>query len=273
MRSDTLLHAEQILQIRKNEPLSFKGLKIYPLTVARMEEFKALQAGLTVRQSTLPLKYMVMDYASALFCMENDLLQNGEEGIGLFAAFLRLILLSLRIDGEETKSLPKMLKITLNEKGDAVLEGIHFTQDGKTVFCTANEISGVIRPYIAALNGICLPDESENTDLVKDYALKKKITAQDIALDEDLDDLFATVAYLYKIRVRDLMDWTVREFMKAVGAIKREKLFSAYITAELSGMVEFKKGNPVPSLFYDRLDESLGTVAMSEIGKNLGKEL
>ena len=135
---------------------------------------------------------------------------------------------------------------------------------------TAREFSNIIRPLIAEQNGLKLPDESENAELVKDAELLAKAD-NDISLDINTDDLIASVAYQSGIRERDINEWTVREFENRRKAIQRDKRYQMYGTAELSGMVSFKKGNPAPCWEFDIKADECGTMPLSEIGKVFNK--
>ena len=81
----------------------------------------------------------------------------------------------------------------------------------------------------------------------------------------------ASVAYQSGIRERDINEWTVREFENRRKAIQRDKRYQMYGTAELSGMVSFKKGNPAPCWEFDIKADECGTMPLSEIGKVFNK--
>jgi len=89
-------------------------------------------------------------------------------------------------------------------------------------------------------------------------------------LNVSVSDLVASVAYLSHCRETDIYEWTVAEFERRVRAIDRDKLYMIYATAESSGFVTFKSGNPVPSWRYDPKDNNIfGTVS----GKDMESKL
>ena len=118
-----------------------------------------------------------------------------------------------------------------------------------------------LRPVIAAQNGLELPDETENADLVE---AENDISSQDaISLNLDFNTLLASVARDQHCRRVDLLDYTIREFFALRDAIQRDKLFTLYKMAELNG-TKFTKGNPWPSWCYDSKAQSNALISMAQ---------
>lgn len=254
--------------IRCGNPVTECGLTFYPITMRQYEAFVNTRDVLTLRMASLPVRYMVMDYISALFAMEADAAANGNGGGGMFWSFMRLLYLSLRIE-MNADTLAQAI-FYRHEPGGSAINHLSICQCGKTVELTPADISAKIRPLIAALNGLELPDESENIDLIRDAEAKKAFYARNAApLDVNIDDLIASVAYLSHVREIDVYDWTVREFELRRRAIDRDKRYTLNAQAEMSGMITFKSGNPAPSWCYDTLDDSLGTITLSALGQSL----
>jgi hypothetical protein len=222
------------------------------------------------------VRYVSLDYLSAVFALELDALAEGKEPSmatgGLFFRLMRLFGLSLRIE---------MTAERLNEcifyraaEGNISIDHMELTQtdaDGNpnTVKITPFQFSSILRPLIAAQNQIELPDESENAELVDAYQKKKQIQDRGVALKTDLDDLVSSVAYHSGVSDAEIMDWNVRDFENRRRAIERDKRYMLYAQAEMSGMVTFKNGNPYPSWCFDALDDTLGTMEYAELAKTL----
>ena len=254
--------------IRNGESTEACGLCFYPITMENYEEFSACKDALLLRLGTLPVKYSCRNYLSAVFAMETDAALEGTPTAGIFARIMTLTCLSLRI-GFDMGEILEHATVIRDEKGISLSE-LEFFQNGKAVRVTAREFSNIIRPLIAEQNGLKLPDESENAELVKDAELLAK-SDNDISLDINTDDLIASVAYQSGMRERDINEWTVREFENRRKAIQRDKRYQMYGTAELSGMVSFKKGNPAPCWEFDIKADECGTMPLSEIGKVFNK--
>ena len=257
---ETLQRSDIRSAIRKAEPIEECGLIFYPIMMDDYEKFLSCKDAIILRLGTLPVRYQIKDYLNAIFCMEMDAREKGEQ-IGLFANAMSFLLLSLQIKREGVKQIYYHSAETETQIDSIVIE-----QAGKEVTITPIDFSAKIRPLLALQNGLVLPDESENVDLVKANELKISLSANS-NLDSNTDDLIASVAYQSRVSEREIMYWTVREFEKRKEAIERDKRFMLYGQAEMSGMVQFKKGNPYPSWCFDAKDESMGTIKVSEIGK------
>ena len=261
--------------IIKGEAIRECGLDFFPITMEHYEDFIQCKEALVVRQSTLPVKYVSMDYLSAIFAMEVDAMRegNGSGGGGMFAKLMHLLGLSLRIDMNNEMLNDNIYYLNTGDR--IVIERMVFTQtdaDGeeRTAELTPFQFSTQVRPLIALQNRIELPDETENVDLVSAYESKKNLESGGVPVNPDIEDLKSTVAYLSGITDKELLSWTIRDFENRRRTIDRVEKHRSYRQAELGGMVSFKNGNPYPSLFFDPVDDSFGTTSMIDFGKKLG---
>lgn len=252
--------------IRRGAPVFSCGVALYPILMKDYEEFLQLRNSICLRMRTLPVKYMMRNYLSALFSLEIDTIKESGHGVGLFQSFLRFLQLSLRIEAENAKeTFEKMVRYKVNGK-EIELDCIVVDQEGQKVRLNPKDISMQIRPILAYMNGVELPDENENPELVLANEQKRAFDQRkQKPLNTDVNDLIASVAYLSHCSERDLLTWTVREFEARRRAIDRDKRYTLYGQAEMSGMITFKEGNPAPSWCYDAIDESFGTTALSKL--------
>ena len=258
------LTSEMKSTIRRGLPVTVCGLKIYPILMTDYETFLLCKNALLVRLRSLPVEYMTRDYFSALFGLELDTLKKTGKGIGLVSRFLKLLELSLRIESLNTQKEGSIRYRTLKDRVD--IESIAVVQGDTEVLLKPSDLSHRIRPVIAALNGLELPDENENPELVLANEQKKQFESRNAReLKSSIDDLISSVAYLSHCRETEIMEWSVREFEARKRAIDRDKHYTLYGQAEMGGMVKFKNGNPCPSWCYDALDESLGTKSLASI--------
>lgn len=250
--------------IRRGLPVSAFGLTFHPITMENYEIFLSCKDALTVRQGSLPVRYLSMDYLSALFALEQEK-NTGSGKSGFFAKTMKLLDLSLRIGSDNSLLYERILFEADN--GLISLKGIKLMQENISVTISPRDYSDVIRPIIAELNGVELPDESHNIDLIRANEKKASLINQNVNLNVNIDDLIASVAYQSHLSEREIYDWTVREFENRKKAIERDKRYMLYAQAEMSGMVTFKNGNPAPSWYFDKIDESLGTMSLDDLGK------
>lgn len=253
--------------IRRGEPITESELTFYPITMDYYDVFIQCKNSLILRQASLPVRYLSMDYLSALFTLEIDELKSGKEPSQVFLKVMTMLHLSLRI-GLNVEELYKNIEVSI-EKDKIRLKHILIKQNEKIVKFTPLDFSTRFRQIIAEQNGLELPDEAENIALVQDNEKLKELTNKGKSLNVNLDDLIASVAYQSKVSEKEIMTWTVREFENRKKAIDRDKRFMLCGQAEMSGMVSFKNGNPAPSWQFDVLDNSLGTMESSKLQKTL----
>ena len=72
------------------------------------------------------------------------------------------------------------------------------------------------------------------------------------------------VARDQRIRIKELYEWTIYEFELIRAAIDRERRFMVFGIGENSGMVKFPKGNPYPSIFFDKPANVSGVIDAGE---------
>lgn len=259
----TLQKMDRKIKIRRGEPITESELTFYPITMDYYEEFVRSKDAFTLRQASLPVRYLSFDYLSALFAMEVDAIISKQPNSGLFFRVMSMFYLSLRIrfDIEE---LYRNIKVKV-DKERITLQRIKVVQNDKIVEFTPLDFISKFRPLIAEQNGLELPDESENIDLIQGNETLQDLKSNAKALKINLDDLIASVAYQSKVSEKEIRNWTVKEFENRRRAIERDKRYMLCGQAEMSGMVQFKKGNPSPSWCYDVLDNSLGTMEGSKL--------
>ena len=251
--SEKLTQRERKARIRKGLPIEALGLQFYPITMADYEEFLECKNALAIRLTSLSkvnIEYLSMPFLSALWAMDLDSVKATGKAIGMFERVIRLLYLSLRLGYDSQKAFGK---IYCERENPRQLTHIEVEQtDGDPVKISPVDFTTIIRPLIAEQNGIELPDESSNTDLLE--AEQEMSNAEQSKLKFDLDNLISSVAYLSHTDERTVDEWTVLQFERRNKAIQRDKQFMLYGQAEMSGMVSFKNGNPYPSWCFDRTD-------------------
>lgn len=255
---------ERQRKIRRGEPLTALGLTFYPLTMSYYEEFLEVKNAWIIRLSTLPTQYMIMSFLSAIWAMEYDSITQTGKGIGFFDRIIHLLYLSLRLEYNREEALKK---IYYNRQTPREISYIEITQNGNTVKITPQDFNAYIRPLVAEQNGLEIPDESFNPDILKAEQEYDQNNAPNLKFD--LGNLISSVAYLSHISETELDNWTILQFERRYKAIERDKLFTLYKQAELSGMIKFKKGNPCPSWCYETQSISRALVAADSLTQNL----
>ena len=256
--------------VRQGKPVECLGLTFYPIKMYHYDDFLASKDALVLRLGTLPVKYAIKDYLNAIFSLEYDAVQGNGVGIGLFNRAISLLLMSLRIDVNLKEFIGKQVFIRQVGENDFEIDHIVVIQNNIRVEITPQDFSSQIRPLIAEQNGLELPNESDNAELVKAQEELTELNNSTKRLKQSTTSLIASVAYNSKVSEREIDEWTVREFENRRSAIERDKRYTLYSQAELSEMVSFKNGNPFPSWCYDTIDDTMGTMALSSLGNAIG---
>lgn len=248
--SETLTKRERKARIRKGLPIEVLGLQFFPITMADYEEFLECKVVLATRLTSLAkqsIDYLSMPFLSALWAYDYDLTMRQIKPI-LFERVIKLLYLSLRLEYDREKAFGSMFVERENPRKLSFIE-VEQT-DGKPVKISPAEFTTIVRPLIAEQNGIDLPNESYDDELVEE---EQYITQeQSSKVKFDMETLIASVANASRLRECDIDEWTVKEFERRRQAIDRDKYFMLYTQAEMSGMVKFKKGNPYPSWCLDK---------------------
>ena len=259
--------ADIMRSAKSGEPIRFKTLYLYPLTVKDYELLWNCESALTIRMATLPVTYAIMRYPEALFAIAidgKDVVVNGDvvARANDWLRFLMLLCASLRIPLEQMRNAIGF-NVDKNDKRRLAFVTVkQFMETEENL--EALDVSDLLelREIIAMLNGRKLPDESENAELSQaDIDIRSQ---SGIRLDINVDSLLASVARDQRVRIKDLLPWTIYEFELIRSAIERERRFTVYGIGENSGMVKFPKGNPFPSIFFDKPAESSAVISASE---------
>jgi hypothetical protein len=264
--------ADILKAAKSGTPIKFRTLNLYPLTVADYELLWGCESALTIRLSALPVTYAIKSYPEALFAIAvngENVLSNGDVVARPddWLRFMFLLGATARIPQSQIKKSigfnvdkndkSKLISVTVMQRTD--------TEENFEVLSVADLNN--LREIITTLNGRKLPDESENVELAQaDIDIK---STSGLKLDFNLDSLLASVARDQRVRIRDLYDWTIYEFELIRAAIERERRFTVFGIGENSGMVKFPKGNPFPSIFFDKPADSSAVISASEFTSRL----
>lgn len=233
------------------------GAVLYPVKMRQYAEWSSCKSALLIRQTTLPVQYVVRPYLSAVFKLDAD---NGFM-LGLTQSLRMLISMATLRPLED-------IDILVSARDPTELAAFVYTVGDEVVRIGPKEFSEV-RRIIANQNGEELPDESENPELVQAEMDIAALNAP--KLKYDIETMLESVSYVAKIPIKELFDMTIRSFMRLRKAIDRDKMFTIYTTASLSGFVKFKDGIPVPSWCFDKAEEtSIGVESLAAFAARTG---
>lgn len=261
------LTQEQQTAVRKGEPIPWNGLTLYPILVEDYDKFSIAKTGITAQQQTLPGKYVVMRYLEALFALDYDVRAAGGPEGGLFSRVLLLLTLSLRLKVEKGADGREYIPIGIQTAMDNPRKLIALkVRQGEAQAEITPKNFGELREILAAQNEVELPDETANPELVQ---AERDLAAQgSINLIPDSEALIYSVSVKTHIPVKNLLKWTIREFVLMERAIDRTTGHFIAALTEAAG-AKYKNGNPFPSWKYDREKQYQALVSLAELTQRL----
>lgn len=233
--------------VRRNKPIVYHDLTFNPMTVEQIALYQSAKPSFELMQSSLPPKLATLSWCECLDALDKQGMEEGKQ-----TAFLTIVLIVLAV----VTGLPRMMEnneevFPLKEvrtKDGNLLSFIIGRNDNPTILSMKD--MDEIRKIIAAQNLYEIPDESWNPDLVR--ARKYLAAYKQNNVKYDIDDLVNSVALNAHVNPSEIWDWSIRDFILQQNAIERTLNYQIFMTAEHSGLVKFKYGNPCPSWKFDR---------------------
>ena len=249
-------------QIRRYEPVETEGLTLYPILVEEYEEYLLAKGAIEFMHQSLPMAMLNMPILQAYYALDSQSVQDEQIPTGLMKRAVLFLALALRIG----QGLPAEKRVGLFrpmvDVATGKLKAILFTPDGEEICQITPAMFQRLRPILAAQNGITIPEEDANPELVRtEEELARKKAPE---LDVNLESLISTVAPLSGAEEKDIYDWPIAKLQNRQRAIHRTLDYIIYGVGEAQG-TKWKKGNPVPNPFFDRKkDGSAAKVALTD---------
>ena len=265
------LSAKTARAIRVYEPVKTEGLTLYPILMQEYESFLQGKSAISFLARSLPLEYLSQPLLSAFYRMDMTALRQGEEPSGMFYRSLLFLALSLRLgEGKSEEERVKLFRVAAErEQPDKLLAVEAETGEREKIRITPVMFQR-LRPILAAQNGIELLSDDTNPDLLE--AERDIAQQRGPKLDYRMDSLISTVAALSGSEEMDLEDWPILKFQRRQEALERVLNFLICGVGETQG-TKWKKGNPYPSPFFDRVQEdSAALVSLESYAGGAGLE-
>lgn len=241
--------------VDRYKPIKVEGFTLYPFTVEHYEEYLVASQAIGYMQQKLPIDLMSMPILSAFFKMDLQRAVKGDVPTGLFTSALVSLVLALRLakDGEDVfESCRNFVPITSqNDPTQIKLLAFNDPNSGETKTITPVQFS-TLRPIIAAQNGIEIPDELENPELVQaeqDLAEKKAPK-----LNVKINNLVVAAADMTGKEEEEIYGWAVLKLTRRLEMHKRILDYQICAISEGNG-ASWKGGNPVPHPYFEREKE------------------
>lgn len=269
-------------QINRYRPVIFEGLTLYPVTVEHYEIFTYCTPALGFMQQRLPAAMLAKPLISVFFEMElaeaHTNKPSGENGEpedkpgNLFTRSIIALVLALRLgEGQPMQERLKRVLPTFDRKTGKKLQSLILITDGGEPIEISPVKFGRLRPVIAAQNGIEIPPLDANPELVEADRAVRMMNAP--KLEMVLEDKVSFVALASGADEDEIYDWPILKFNRRSISAERVLSYLIFGIGENSGMVKYKNGNPCPSPYFRRKQQSLGMVALSEFRRGAEQEI
>lgn len=269
-------------QINRYRPVIFEGLTLYPVTVEHYEIFTYCTPALGFMQQSLPTAMLAKPLISVFFEMElaeaHTNKPSGENGEpedkpgNLFTRSIIALVLALRLgEGQPMQERLKRVLPTFDRKTCKKLQSLILITDGGEPIEISPVKFGRLRPVIAAQNGIEIPPLDANPELVEADRAVRMMNAP--KLEMVLEDKVSFVALASGADEDEIYDWPILKFNRRSISAERVLSYLIFGIGENSGMVKYNNGNPCPSPYFRRKQQSLGMVALSEFRRGVEQEI
>ena len=252
-------------KIDKYEPITTDGITTYPIQVKNLRQFAICRPVLDFVHQSLPVTLLIVPLLDAFFKLDLKELQETGTVKGYISASILLLCLALRLgEGLEAQDRAKLCRIIPDKDDPQRLAEFRFyppEEGAKPVIVTPRQFTA-LRKIIAAQNGAEIVSETANPEIIEAERLLARNHAGD--LEPTLYDKVIFAAQGSHVTEDTVLEWPILKMERHAAVYKRTIDYSALLTAEASGMVEFKNGNPVPSPIFARKKNGLSS--MQEIG-------
>lgn len=228
---------------RKNKPIVYNGLTFNPLTVEQIALYQSAKPSFELMQSSLPPQLATLSWCECLDALDKKGREEGKETV-----FLTIVLIAIAVAIGLPVSANAFPIHEVRGKDGSLLSLLIGSLDNPTIISMRD--MDEIRKIIAAQNLYEIPDESWNPDLVR--ARRYLAANSQNNIEYDIDALIHSVALNAHVKPSEIWEWTIRDFVLMQEAIDRTLNYQIFTTAEHSGFVKFKNGNPFPSWKFDK---------------------
>lgn len=242
---------QYLREFRRNAPIEYNGLTLYPLTVDQYETFLSAKPAIELMQGSLPPALARLGWLECLWELDKQSIQTNGKAAGFMRQLILLLAECLRLTPVKSANghTGYPLRPTLDK--EMRITGILLENTSAPTLISKQQ-AGEIRRIIALQNGYEMPNESWNAELLRE---SKRGQKGDANLTFSLEDLVYSVAINSGKEPEEVWDWPIRKFQLAQNAIDRRLGYQIFTQAEMTGMVKFNDGNPYPTWKYDRKTE------------------
>lgn len=234
--------------IDRYEPVTAEGLTLYPVRVRDARAFGFARSVLDFAVTGLPVALISMPLLDAFYRLDQKSYQETGEAAGYVSAAILCLALSLRLEAaHDTKLLMLNTRIVPDEQRSGRIREIVFNTGEGPLKVTPRQFQK-IRPILAAQNGVEMPSDSANPEILKMERLMAEKELKD--LDPKLCDKIIFCSAWSGIPEEQIYDWPILKLERRAAVLRRTLDYLAVSTGMMSGLAKFPDGNPVPSPYW-----------------------
>lgn len=247
-----------IEKIDRYQPVTARGLTLYPVRVRDARLFSLARPALEFAQQSLPVALLNVPLLDAFWKMEQAAIAETGISTGLLTGAILSLTLALRlVDGKEGENpLNGVLPVPDQARPDTLKE-IQFKSADGVIRVTPRTFQK-IRPILAAQNGAETPSETANPEILEMERLM--MTQETSGLDPKLYDKIIFAAQGCGVSEEEIYDWPLLKLERNAAVLVRKTDYLAVQLAAMSGMVKFKDGCPVPSPYFAKRKSGLASM-------------
>lgn len=236
-------------QIRRYAPVEFEGLTYYPVLVDEYEEYLLAKSAIDFMQQSLPLSLVNVPLLQAYYALDSQSIRDEQIPTGLMARAVLFLALSLRLG----KGLPAEKRVALFrprvDENTGKLKALLFSPDGEEICEITPAKFQRLRPILAAQNGLTIPEDDANPELVRTEEELSRQKAPELEIS--LECLVSSLAALSGAQEEEIYEWPIAKLQNRQRALHRALDYLICGIGEAQG-TKWKKGNPTPNPFFDR---------------------
>lgn len=255
--------------IGKYDPIEAEGLTLYPIKVSNYYEFLAARPSLDFMQQTLPIELMSIPLLDAYFQIDIGLV-DGVKATGLFTQALLMLAMALRLmpNGSPEEQVRRFQVVPDDATNPKRLKCLRFVLNGEEIHTITPIQFGILRPIIAAQNGVELQSDTANPELIqaeKDLAEKNAPK-----LEMSVKTLISSAALITHTDEKDIYDWPILKLHNRLESAKRVIDYIICGIGESQG-TKWGGGNPVPHPWFERMrKEKVGVIPLESFSNGQG---
>lgn len=256
-------------EIRQYKPIDTEGFRLYPIRVAEYELLLIAKPAIEFMTQTLSVEYMSTPLLQSFYAMDLDRTLRGEPPTGLFTSAVVSLALALRLvsDGNIETLMDRCMIVAYPDDHTRLKQITFIFDDGSEKSVTPIQFAR-LRPIIAAQNGLEIPPESANPELLeaeRDIAAKKAPK-----LKVSIDALIQGVCCVAGVSEDEVEEWAILKLHNRMESFKRILDYTICSIGATQGTT-WKGGNPCPSPWFDKdEDNSSALIDMSTFAGGQG---